>query len=89
MDLDAYLELLDWTGRRMAAGKKGAIPDHLVPILERLEVESDQWHHSCRHFGSMFYRIAGTARRMKRKALATGHKWAKGIGAGRRAFLLS
>jgi len=89
MDLDAYLELLDWTGRRMAAGKKGAIPDHLVPILERLEVESDQWHHSCRHFGSMFYRIAGTARRMRKKALAAGHKWVKGIGAAGVAFLSS
>jgi len=43
INLDEYLELLDWTGRQIVEGKKGAIPPHLAPILFRLEVEKDQW----------------------------------------------
>jgi hypothetical protein len=36
--LDRYLELLDWTGRQLAAGKRGAIPANLAPILQRLDL---------------------------------------------------
>lgn len=36
LGLDDYLKLLDWTGRQVVAGKRGAIPADLAPILERL-----------------------------------------------------
>jgi len=87
MDLDEYLALLDWTGHQVVAGKKGDIPEHLAPILQRLNIEGDQWLHSSQHFGSMFYRVAGKVSKMKERALATGQKWLKGIQAGHRAFL--
>ena len=35
LTLEFYLDLLDWTGRNLASGKRGAIPDHLEPILKR------------------------------------------------------
>ena len=31
-----YLELVDWAGRVVRSGKRGAIPDDLPPILTRL-----------------------------------------------------
>jgi len=65
----------------------GSIPEHLAPILQRLDIEGDQWLHSSQHFGSMFYRVAGKVHKMKERALATGQKWVKGIGAGQIAFL--
>jgi hypothetical protein len=36
MSLNHYLELLDWTGRQLRAGTRGAIPAHLTPILGRI-----------------------------------------------------
>ena len=33
-----YLTLLEWTGRQLRAGKRGAIPGQIAPILERLGV---------------------------------------------------
>ena len=87
MDLDDYMALLDWTGRKVVEGKKGSIPEHLAPILRRLDIEGDQWLHSSQHFGSMFYRVAGKVHKMKERALATGQKWEKGIGADQIAFL--
>ena len=38
--LDEYLQLLDTSGRIVRAGKTGAIPDHLAPILARLGVNA-------------------------------------------------
>lgn len=87
MDLDDYLELLDWTGRKVVAGKKGSIPEQFAPILQRLDVEGDQWLYSVQHFGSLFYRVAGKVSVMKERAVAAGQKWVKGMRAGRLVFL--
>ncbi len=40
---EEYLELIDWTGRRIRGDKRGAIPVHLAPILNRLGMRRDQW----------------------------------------------
>jgi len=34
-----YLELVDWSGRAVVEGKRGSIPEHLPPILERLKMD--------------------------------------------------
>jgi REP element-mobilizing transposase RayT len=39
-----YLELLDWTGRIIRNDKRGFIDDKLPPILNRLELDTEQWH---------------------------------------------
>jgi len=38
-----YLELVDWSGRAIIEGKKGSIPDHLPPILQRLKLDPEQY----------------------------------------------
>ena len=38
-----YLELVDWSGRAIIEGKKGSIPDHLPPILKRLNMRPEQY----------------------------------------------
>ena len=43
LTLEFYLDLLDWTGRNLAAGKRGAIPDHLEPKLQRIGIVSSGW----------------------------------------------
>ena len=40
---DDYLTLLDATGRCLKAGKRGAIPPELAPILARLDLSVDAW----------------------------------------------
>lgn len=51
MSLPQYLELLDWTGRQLKAGKRGAIPKNAPPILERLNLSAELWLHAVEHFG--------------------------------------
>jgi hypothetical protein len=35
IEIKKYLLLLDWTGRELRRDKRGTIPDHLAPILDR------------------------------------------------------
>ncbi|MFO7763284.1 MAG: transposase [Wenzhouxiangellaceae bacterium] len=37
--LQDYLALVDWSGRAVIEGKRGSIPEHLPPILERLKID--------------------------------------------------
>ena len=53
------LMLLDWTGRELRADKRGAIPDHLAPILERLGLNRSNWVETVRGFGRLFKQAAG------------------------------
>jgi hypothetical protein len=46
-DLMSYLELVDWTGRRVVEGKRGAIDKNIPPILQRLNIDPQAWEPSC------------------------------------------
>ncbi|MGR6872656.1 hypothetical protein ACU6U9_10200 [Pseudomonas sp. HK3] len=41
--LTDYLELLDWTGRIIREDKRGAIAKELPPILQRLNISTENW----------------------------------------------
>ena len=41
--LTDYLELLDWTGRIIREDKRGAIAKDLPPILQRLNINAENW----------------------------------------------
>jgi hypothetical protein len=43
LTVDDYLDLLDATGRSLAAGKRGAIDARLAPILARLDLQVEDW----------------------------------------------
>jgi REP element-mobilizing transposase RayT len=83
LSVDEYLELLDWTGRQIKAGKRGAIPAHLAPILKRLSVEVDAWLRMVESFGSLFWRVVGRVDAMLSAARAAGRRWFKGLAASR------
>ena len=87
LTLDEYLSLLDWTGRQIRQGKRGAIPDHLAPILDRLNVQPAGWVEVVVNFGRWFKRAAGTSSSLTAHARQTGRLWLKGIGASRASFV--
>lgn len=87
INLPSYLEILDWTGRQIVEGKRGAIPDDLPPILIRLSVNPNRWLETARRFGSLFSVAAGTETHMKEAASRLGQKWVCGVEAGKAAFL--
>src|SRR6185503_1155858 len=58
--LDDYLKLLDWTGRQIVSGKRGAIPADLAPILDRLHIQSSFWLDAIESFDKKFGHIVGS-----------------------------
>ncbi len=74
-----YLALVDWTGRAIRADKRGAIPESLAPILERLNVETDQWLETVCKFEGHYRRVLGPAEQVRAYAEALGQKWLQGI----------
>jgi len=80
--LNDYLELLDWTGRAMRLDKSGSIPNHLTPILSRLQITPETWIKQVNHFGKRWYRVAESKEKIKSLATKIGLKWMKGQGKG-------
>lgn len=86
MSLESYLKLLDWTGRQLREGKRGAIPSDLAPILERLQIRAENWIDTVTHFGRWFKRAAGRGASLTAAAAAIGRRWFQGVRQATTAF---
>jgi hypothetical protein len=84
--LEKYLELVDWSGRQLRCDKRGAIPDDLASILERLGISSDSWLDGIEHFGLRFGKVVGGAKQVLSHARRSGRRWNRGITACRATF---
>ncbi|MEL0638460.1 transposase [Marinomonas sp. TI.3.20] len=58
--LQDYLELVDMTGRIIREDKKGVIDASLLPILQRLNISSDNWLCIATQFGEKTASIVGS-----------------------------
>ena len=84
IEVEHYIVLLDWTGRELRADKRGAIPDHLAPILDRLGLNRANWIDTVRGFGRMFRQAAGRASSLADAAARRSRRWFQ---AARAAFV--
>ena len=64
MSSTEYLELLDWTARQVAPGKRGATPESAPPIFERLDLKPAVWSELVADFGKLFSVVAGLPQRV-------------------------
>lgn len=86
LDLNEYLELLDWTGRQVRSDKHGLIPAGLQPILERLQINVEGWVQTVTHLGRRFHRAIGRPPSLAARAAGSGKRWLHGISASRAVF---
>lgn len=84
MKFPEYLQLLDWTGRRRRADKRGAMEQDLPPMLVRLQIEPDAWLQTMRPQGNHFGRAIGRVERLQSYARRLGQSWIRGLHAARR-----
>jgi hypothetical protein len=87
VSLEEYLQLLDWTGRQVKSGKRGAIPSELAPILDRLCINSSGWLESVEHFDKRFGRMVASSACLADKAVAAGLRWFRGVRAAAQTFI--
>jgi REP element-mobilizing transposase RayT len=72
--LTDYMELVDWSGRIIREDKRGAIPDNLPPILERLNMDASQWLYLAQHFESPFKGLIGSIHKLRQACQALGYE---------------
>jgi REP element-mobilizing transposase RayT len=77
-ELKDYLRLVDWTGRAIREDKKGAIPNDLAPILERIGLNADAWLKSVSHYSKNYYSVLGAIDRVKAFAQVQKKSWHRG-----------
>ena len=85
MSLDAYLKLLDWTGRQergaaSESSRRAVIPSDLQPILDRLRIVGDAWLDSVRHSGRRFDRAPWHRRERAIRRRSCLHAFSEEIG---------
>jgi hypothetical protein len=76
---DAYLELIDWTARRVRADKRGVIDVAVPPILAQLGLQERAWQYQVLGIESRYWRAIGCAESILEKAAVMGQRWLKGI----------
>lgn len=74
-----YLQLLDWTGRAIAPGKRGRIAHDAPAILSLIDRDAKRWTARVEGFGSGWARAAGSADDLIALAQRIGQRWLKGI----------
>jgi hypothetical protein len=84
--LTDYIELVDWSGRILREDKKGAIPEEIPAILQRLQLDTRHWCYLTRHFEHPFKRLVGAAHRVRSACEALGQRWAQGVSQCERLF---
>ena len=59
VDLRFYLSLVEWTGQNIREDKLGYVPLGLKPVLERFNLDTENWVRNVESYGGLFYRVAG------------------------------
>ena len=75
ISIDDYLELVDATGRIIRSNKRGQIPAHLLPILERLDLDVDAWIPLMRSHGRFIGTAMGQYAARAAEATRRGLRW--------------
>lgn len=86
MQLQDYLQLVDWTGRVTRADKPGAIAAQLPPILARLQINPDAWQATMRIGGNRFGRALGRVEQLRSHARRLGQAWVNGLLTAQRLY---
>ena len=75
-----YLELVDWTGRHVREGTRGAIPKDAPLALPSLDPTRQRWSIRAKATGSGYWRVVGETHDLIAVAQRIGQRWVKGVG---------
>lgn len=83
LSLRAYVGLVEWTGRQVRTGKRGAISKQAASALTRFDADSRRWAVRVKAVGSGFWRVVGGVADLLEAAEKLQQRWIKGIGVAR------
>ncbi len=74
------LELVDWTGRQLRDGKRGASHKGTLRVLWSLDSTSQRWAMQVNAIVSGYWRVVGEAHDLIAVEQRIGQRWVKGLG---------
>ena len=74
-----YIELVDWTGRQLRPGKRGAIAADAPAALGRLATSGAAWTAHVLGVRSKYWRAVGATQALIDRAAVLGQRWLKGL----------
>ncbi|TVP75980.1 MAG: transposase, partial [Thioalkalivibrio sp.] len=83
---DDYLELVDTTGRVIREDKRGYIPGETPQILERLNIDPEQFIATAARMLHQFSTAIGTPEHLTAHCVARNVAFLRGMGAARALF---
>lgn len=86
LPLLVYLKILDQLGRIVRAGKRGSIPQDLMPIVERLGINPEMVLECVESFKQPGRKVVGSIVRLRAEAERMGRRWLHGVSKARRFF---
>ena len=81
-----YFHLVDTSGRIIREGKRGSIPKSIAPILERLDISTDNWLTTLQRFGDQFETFVGKPASIKEFRRSRNHLRMRGLAQAEKAF---
>jgi hypothetical protein len=84
---EEYLELVDWTGRAVRAGKRGHIPSQHAKILDRLGIDAERFIEYSERLLKEFGTAVGAPAAMANLSARRQTKYLHGIRVARRMFV--
>lgn len=75
MTLRKYLEVVEWSGKRISVGKRGQISSTAPPILSRLQMTEETWLDCCTNFRRKFGWAVGSQRSLMAEVQRTGQNY--------------
>ena len=83
-EFSGYVELLMWTGRALAPGKRGALEGPVPELLRRHRIGVAGWLAALGELGVGSAAFLGSAPALEARADALGRRWVRGVGLARR-----
>lgn len=84
--LDDYLELVNWTSKRVRFDKSGLVNDRTPPIMLRLNINARAWTVAMRPAGNIFGRAIGGLGQLRLHAKTLGQSWVRGLNEAQRLY---
>ena len=78
-----YIDLVDFTGRELHPGKRGAIKMDEPPALRKLGLDKNHWTMKVKGVGSNYWRVVGELEELMEKAKELKQRTLFGIGFAR------
>jgi len=85
--LGEYIQLVEWAGQSIIHEGKAAIPSDIAPILERLNLQQDNFLKQIENMGSNYCRAIGTIEKIREKAKQMKVKYLRGISAAKLLYI--